>query len=70
MTVDDAWRPWRVWRHLVGTPHTEDAVIFEEADEKFWVGVGLTRSQRFLVVSSSSKVTSEVWLLDAAEPAR
>jgi oligopeptidase B len=57
-----------VWRHLVGTPHTEDAVVFEEPDEKFWVGVGLTRSQQFLIVSSSSKVTSEVWLLDAAEP--
>jgi oligopeptidase B len=68
VTVDDAWRPWRVWRHLVGTPHSEDTVIFEEADEKFWVGVGLTRSQRFLMVASASKVTSEVWLLDAADP--
>ena len=68
VTVDDAWRPWRVWRHMVGTPHTDDVVIFEEADERFWVGVGLTRSERFLSVSSSSKVTSEVWLLDAATP--
>jgi oligopeptidase B len=68
VTVDDAWRPHRVWRHLVGTPHTEDTVIFEEADEKFWVSVGLTRSERFLVVSSASKVTSEVRLLDAAQP--
>ena len=68
VTVDDAWRPWRVWRHLVGTPRTEDTVIFEEPDEKFWVGVGLTRSQRFLMVSSASKVTSEVWLLDEADP--
>ena len=69
VTVDDAWRPWRVWRHMVGTPHTDDVVIFEEADERFWVGVGLTRSERFLSVSSASKVTSEVWLLDAAAPA-
>ena len=69
VTVDEAWRPWRVWRHTVGTPHTDDVVIFEEADERFWVGVGLTRSERFLSVSSSSKVTSEVWLLDAAAPA-
>ena len=68
VTVDDAWRPWRVWRHLAGTPHTDDTVVFEEADEKFWVGVGLTRSERFLVISSASKVTSEVWLLDAAGP--
>ena len=68
VTVDDAWRPWRVWRHTVGTPHPDDVVIFEETDERFWVGVGLSRSERFLTVSSASKVTSEVWLLDAARP--
>ena len=42
--------------------------MFEEADERFWVGVGLTRSERFLVISAASKLTSEVWLLDAADP--
>ncbi|MCW2906878.1 MAG: oligopeptidase [Actinomycetia bacterium] len=68
VTVDEAWRPYRVWRHLIGTPATEDLVVFEEADERFWVGVGLTRSERFLVISASSKLTSEVWLLDAAQP--
>jgi oligopeptidase B len=68
VTVDEAWRPWRVWRHTVGTPHAEDTVIFEEPDERFWVGVSLTRSERFLVVTSASKITSEVWLLDAADP--
>ncbi len=68
VTVDDAWRPWRVWRHAVGAPHTDDTVIFEEPDERFWVSVGLTRSERFLVITSGSKVTSEVRLLDAADP--
>ncbi len=68
VTVDEAWRPYRVWRHLVGTPATEDVVVFEEPDERFWVGVALTRSERFLVISASSKLTSEVWLLDAAHP--
>jgi oligopeptidase B len=68
VTVDEAWRPNRVWRHLIGTPAASDAVVFEEADERFWVGVGLTRSERYLMISSSSKLTSEVWLLDAADP--
>ncbi len=68
VTVDDAWRPWRVWRHMTGTPHADDTVIFEEPDERFWVGVDLTRSEAFLTVTSASKVTSEVWLLDAAAP--
>ena len=68
VTVDEAWRPYRVWRHVIGTPAASDVVVFEEADERFWVGVGLTRSERFLVIRTSSKLTSEVWLLDAADP--
>ncbi len=69
VTVDGAWRPYRVWRHLIGTPPGDDVVVFEEPDERFWVGVGLTRSERFLIISASSKLTSEAWLLDAGHPA-
>jgi oligopeptidase B len=69
VTVDEAWRPYRVWRHVIGTPADTDVVVFEEADERFWVGVRLTRSERFLVISAASKLTSEVWLLDARHPA-
>jgi oligopeptidase B len=67
-TVDDAWRPYRVWRHMVGTATAEDVLVYEESDQKFLVGVGLTRSERFLVLSVASSVTSEAWLLDAARP--
>ena len=69
VTVDGAWRPYRVWRHVIGTPAGDDVVVFEEPDERFWVGVGLTRSERFLIISASSKLTSEAWLLDAGHPA-
>jgi oligopeptidase B len=68
VTVDDAWRPYRVWRHVVGTPPAEDVIVFEETDERFWVGVGLTRSEGYLYIRSASVLTSEVWLLDSAEP--
>ena len=30
VTVDEAWRPHRVWRHLIGTPAASDVVVFEE----------------------------------------
>ena len=69
VTVDDAWRPYRVWRHIIGTPAADDAIVYEDSDERFWVGVGLTRSERYLVISSASKLTSEARLLDAADPA-
>jgi oligopeptidase B len=69
ITVDDAWRPYRVWRHMIGTPASADVIVYEEADEKFGVGVGLSRSERYVMIGSSSKLTSEIWLLDAADPA-
>ncbi len=67
-TVDEAWRPYRVWRHVVGTPTADDVVVFEESDEKFWLGVGTSRDEKWLVIGTASKLTSEVHLLDAANP--
>ena len=66
--MDEAWRPYRVWRHIVGTPTADDVVVFEESDEKFWLGVGTSRDEKWLIIDTSSKLTSEVWLLDAATP--
>jgi oligopeptidase B len=68
-TVDEAWRPYRVWRHIVGTPTSDDVVVFEESDEKFWLGVGTSRDDKWIVIGTASKLTSEVHLLDAANPA-
>jgi oligopeptidase B len=67
-TADAAWRPYRVWRHVLGTPVTGDVIVLAEPDERFRVGVGLTRSERYLVIGSASPLTSEAWLLDAASP--
>jgi oligopeptidase B len=68
VTVDAAWRPYRVWRHLVGTPASDDVVVIEEPDQRFSVGVGLTRSERYVTLWLTSTLTTEVWLLDASEP--
>lgn len=68
VTVDDAWRPDRVWRHAVGTPSSEDVVVHQEDDERFWVGVELTRSERFVVIDIHSKITSEVRVIPAGNP--
>ena len=70
ITVDDAWRPHRVWRHIVGQPAADDVVVFEEPDERFWVGVELTRSEKFILIDSQSKVTSEVRVIAADDADR
>jgi len=68
LTVDEAWRPYRVWRHTVGSPAGDDAVVYEETDERFWVGVELTRSEKFIVIDAHSKITSEVRVIPASNP--
>src|SRR4051794_11332715 len=67
-TVDDAWRPDKIWRHVLGTPVHEDVVVHHEADPRFGTHVGRTRSNRFLVIASGSKLTSEYAVLDADDP--
>jgi oligopeptidase B len=67
LRVDEAWRPHQVWRHPVGEPDG-DALVLEEPDERFWLGVSLTRSQRFVVIDAHSKVTSEVAVIPADAP--
>jgi len=65
-TVDDAWRPDRAWLHAVGAAtRDDDREIYRDDDEHFWVGAGVTRSDRYLIVESGSSITSEVALLDA-----
>lgn len=67
-TVDEAWRPDTVWRHLLGTAASADVSIFTEPDERFWVGVGLTRSHQYLMIEAGSSITTETHLLDASDP--
>lgn len=68
ITVDESWRPYRVWRHVLGTAADTDQIVYEEPDERFWVGVELTRSERFILIDVSSKLTSEVSFIPAARP--
>lgn len=63
-TRDDAWRPDTLWLHRLGTPLADDVQLFHEPDEKFWLGAGITRSRRYLVIAVGSSITSEERLVD------
>ena len=66
--VDENWRPWQVRLHVLGEPVEQDSVIYEEADSGFFVGLGLTSSREYVVISASDHVTSEVRILPASDP--
>jgi oligopeptidase B len=59
-------RSWRLNRKKLGDA---PAVVYEERDEAFDIGVGDTRSEAFVVLTSASKDTSEVRVLRATTPA-
>jgi oligopeptidase B len=66
--LDDNHRPCRIYRHIVGTPQSEDVLVFEEKDPGFFLGVGQTQSSRYILIDSHDHETSEVHLLDAEDP--
>lgn len=65
---DAAMRPYQVWRHRLGTPWEGDEKVFEEGDERFFVGVGASKDDALVLLGAQSDVTSEWWYLDAAAP--
>lgn len=58
----------RIYRHIVGTPVSEDLLVYDETDDTFHVGVGKTRSGRYIVITSTQTVSTEVRFLDAETP--
>ena len=66
LTVDDAWRPDRLWRHRLGESTGE--LLHTEDDERFWLGVDSSRDHRWVQLSAASKNSSETWLLDTLDP--
>jgi oligopeptidase B len=66
--LDANHRPLYVYRHVVGTPAESDALVYEEQNPGFYVGVGATQSGRFILIDAHDHQTSEVYLLDADRP--
>lgn len=65
---DNAMRPFQLWRHRLGTPTEDDVLVLQEDDERFFLAVANTLSERYILIVSESNVTSEVSVLDARTP--
>lgn len=62
---DPAMRPYQVWRHQVGTSASDDVLVWEEPDERFFVHLERSRSDAWILITSASHTSSEVWVLPA-----
>ena len=60
-------RPNQLHRHSIGDDPTKDALVYEEKDEMFDLDAARSRSREFVVVTSQSKTTSEVRVINATK---
>jgi oligopeptidase B len=66
--VNENWRSYRALLHRLGDDPARDAVLYEEADEGFRVGVGRTQDRQWIEISTGDNQTSEIRLIPAADP--
>lgn len=65
--VDDEHRPRKLLSHAIGAEGA-DALIHEQNDPGFFLGLGATQDRRYLLLSVHDHETAEISLLDAADP--
>ena len=68
--VDANHRPAKVLRHVVGTDFRDDVVVYEDSNPAFFISVGKTQSDRYVVIDTHDHETSEVRVVDAGDPSR
>lgn len=66
--LNEQLRPYRARAHRLGTDPADDPVLYEEPDPAFFVSLQRTLDRRLVVIATGTHVTSELRLLDAADP--
>jgi len=61
-------RWYRVYRHVLGSDPNEDRLVYEEKDETFGVDLKKSKSRKYVILTSSHTLATEVRLLPADQP--
>ncbi len=65
---DEAWRPYKVFYHNVGTKQSDDKEVYHEKDGRFNVYTYLSKDERYVIIGIGSQITSEYRLIPADNP--
>ncbi|MGI9361970.1 MAG: S9 family peptidase [Parasphingorhabdus sp.] len=66
--ANENWRTDNARLHVLGTEIAKDIELYKEEQDGFTVGVGLTQSEKFIVIATGDNETSEVRLVPADNP--
>lgn len=58
----------KIYKHVLGTAPEKDELVFEEGDETYDVFVTKTKSKKYIIIGSSSTLTSEARFAPADGP--
>ncbi|MCE2733092.1 MAG: S9 family peptidase [Chryseotalea sp.] len=64
VTLRSRW----IMRHTLQIDPSKDVAVFEEKDESYYIGVGKTKSKKYIIIGSSSTDNDSYQILDAAKP--
>ena len=65
---DENHRPLQVFRHRLGTPQTDDDLVYDEKDIGWFTHIEESASGRFCIVAGGDHDTSEARLIDLSVP--
>ncbi len=65
---DETLRTHQLWRYTLGSLQGDADLVYEETDPQFEIGIGMTRSEQFLLLEAASATTKDVRYLPADEP--
>jgi len=66
--LDENHRPSKLFRHEMGTDTADDFLVYEEKDAGFFMGVGTTQSDKYIVIDIHDHQTSECWHIPTNDP--
>lgn len=59
---------YQVYRHKLGTPQSEDTLVYEETNAAFYTGIGKTKDDSIIYIYHDSTDSSGASILDANDP--
>lgn len=66
--INDADRPYEAREHSLGTPTSEDRVVFTETNDQFDLHLFESRNKEFILLDSLSKTSSETYYVRKDDP--
>ncbi|UCG00611.1 MAG: S9 family peptidase [Candidatus Heimdallarchaeota archaeon] len=67
-TLDETKRPYKLFRHEIGSDPKEDRLIYHEKDKAYFLYLTKSRDQEYFLMTLQSNVTTEVHFLPVKEP--